>query len=244
MAVHFRSCGEGTWRVESVPHWLVVPATFQAVSCVTSGFCSAVGYSSGRVVVPRLVMERLCMIEAPTSDPLGSGYSVLQSIACIAIQLCTAVGRWCSLDRAAKPLRRHRRNAAEKIAGQVLAGSDQLLGWQLELGATNWCRARRRSRRTQHAMFGAAGGTILIDPSSAWPQARMERGYWLVAADGGIFTFGDAPFYGSTGFAPSNQPVVGMASFWMDVAIGSWQPTAGSSPSATPGSMAPPVRSI
>ncbi len=25
------------------------------------------------------------------------------------------------------------------------------------------------------------------------------RGYWLVASDGGIFTFGDAPFYGSAG---------------------------------------------
>ena len=24
-------------------------------------------------------------------------------------------------------------------------------------------------------------------------------GYWLVASDGGIFTFGDAQFYGSTG---------------------------------------------
>jgi hypothetical protein len=23
------------------------------------------------------------------------------------------------------------------------------------------------------------------------------RGYWLVASDGGIFTFGDAPFFGS-----------------------------------------------
>ena len=26
-----------------------------------------------------------------------------------------------------------------------------------------------------------------------------KRGYWLVAADGGIFSFGDARFYGSTG---------------------------------------------
>jgi hypothetical protein len=25
------------------------------------------------------------------------------------------------------------------------------------------------------------------------------KGYWLVASDGGIFTFGDARFYGSTG---------------------------------------------
>ena len=36
-------------------------------------------------------------------------------------------------------------------------------------------------------------------------------GYWLVAADGGIFTFGDAGFYGSTGNIHLNQPVVGMA---------------------------------
>jgi ribosomal protein L24E len=38
------------------------------------------------------------------------------------------------------------------------------------------------------------------------------RGYWLVASDGGIFTFGDAHFYGSTGATRLNRPVVGMAS--------------------------------
>lgn len=37
------------------------------------------------------------------------------------------------------------------------------------------------------------------------------RAYWLVASDGGIFTFGDAAFYGSTGGTPLNKPVVGMA---------------------------------
>ena len=37
------------------------------------------------------------------------------------------------------------------------------------------------------------------------------RGYWLVASDGGIFAFGDADFYGSTGDIHLNQPVVGMA---------------------------------
>jgi adhesin/invasin len=36
-------------------------------------------------------------------------------------------------------------------------------------------------------------------------------GYWLTAADGGIFAFGDAPFFGSIGGAPLNEPVVGMA---------------------------------
>ena len=37
------------------------------------------------------------------------------------------------------------------------------------------------------------------------------RGYWLVASDGGIFSFGDAAFHGSTGGMHLNQPVVGMA---------------------------------
>jgi hypothetical protein len=37
------------------------------------------------------------------------------------------------------------------------------------------------------------------------------QGYWLVASDGGVFSFGDAQFYGSTGSIHLNQPIVGMA---------------------------------
>jgi hypothetical protein len=36
-------------------------------------------------------------------------------------------------------------------------------------------------------------------------------GYWLVASDGGIFTFGDAAFFGSTGAVDLARPIVGMA---------------------------------
>jgi hypothetical protein len=38
------------------------------------------------------------------------------------------------------------------------------------------------------------------------------NGYYEVASDGGLFAFGTAPFYGSMGGKPLNQPVVGMAS--------------------------------
>jgi hypothetical protein len=37
-------------------------------------------------------------------------------------------------------------------------------------------------------------------------------GYWLVASDGGVFTFGDAGFYGSQGGKPLDKPVVGIQS--------------------------------
>jgi beta-lactamase class A len=36
-------------------------------------------------------------------------------------------------------------------------------------------------------------------------------GYWLVARDGGVFSFGDAGFHGSAGGLRLTQPVVGMA---------------------------------
>ena len=37
------------------------------------------------------------------------------------------------------------------------------------------------------------------------------KGYWLAAADGGVFAFGDAPAMGSMGGRPLNAPVVGIA---------------------------------
>jgi hypothetical protein len=36
------------------------------------------------------------------------------------------------------------------------------------------------------------------------------KGYWLVASDGGIFSFGDARFFGSTGALHLNRPIVAM----------------------------------
>ena len=36
-------------------------------------------------------------------------------------------------------------------------------------------------------------------------------GYWVAAPDGGIFSFGEAKFYGSTGNIKLNQPILGLA---------------------------------
>jgi hypothetical protein len=36
-------------------------------------------------------------------------------------------------------------------------------------------------------------------------------GYWFVASDGGIFSFGTALFHGSTGAIRLNAPMVGMS---------------------------------
>jgi hypothetical protein len=50
------------------------------------------------------------------------------------------------------------------------------------------------------------------DPAAASTTfAVVPQGYRLVASDGGIFSFGDAHFYGSTGSIVLNKPIVGMA---------------------------------
>jgi hypothetical protein len=54
-------------------------------------------------------------------------------------------------------------------------------------------------------------GKKLNQPIVGMAATADGGGYWLVAADGGIFTFGDAPFHGSTGSLHLNQPIVGMA---------------------------------
>jgi kumamolisin len=58
------------------------------------------------------------------------------------------------------------------------------------------------------------------------PPAPAQHGYWLVGSDGGIFTFGSAQFYGSTGSLHLQRPVVGIVptaaktGYWLDASDG------------------------
>ena len=58
--------------------------------------------------------------------------------------------------------------------------------------------------------YGSMGNQHLNEPVVGMQPTRDGKGYWLVAADGGIFNYGDAQFYGSTGNIHLNSPIVGM----------------------------------
>jgi hypothetical protein len=62
------------------------------------------------------------------------------------------------------------------------------------------------------ACHGSLLGDQLNKPIVGIASTPDLEGYWLVASDGGIFSFGDAGYFGSMGGQPLNQPVVGMAS--------------------------------
>ena len=59
--------------------------------------------------------------------------------------------------------------------------------------------------------LGSTGAIRLASPVVGMAGTPSGNGYWLVAADGGVFAFGDAPFLGSTGAIRLARPVVGMA---------------------------------
>jgi hypothetical protein len=60
-------------------------------------------------------------------------------------------------------------------------------------------------------LFGDMSGTSLNQPVVGMATTPLDGGYWLVAGDGGVFSFGDAAFYGSTGNLRLNKPMLGMA---------------------------------
>src|SRR6266480_3874067 len=75
------------------------------------------------------------------------------------------------------------------------------------------------------AAGGAAGGTgRVVRQVGTQNPGHVPRGYWLAAANGGVFSYGNAPFKGSVGAL--NKPIVGMATtplgdgYWMAASDG------------------------
>ncbi len=57
----------------------------------------------------------------------------------------------------------------------------------------------------QLGFFAGTGQAVAPSPSGI-----VRQGYWLTASDGGVFSFGDANFYGSLAATKLNAPVVGI----------------------------------
>lgn len=53
----------------------------------------------------------------------------------------------------------------------------------------------------------ASGGPTALAPNPA--ASAAPNGYWLMASDGGVFTYGSSGFHGSTGGIRLNAPIVG-----------------------------------
>jgi hypothetical protein len=81
------------------------------------------------------------------------------------------------------------------------------------------------SLTASYAGDGNYQGSI-SDARSLLITNQTDHGYWLVGADGGIFSFGSAQFHGSTGSLKLQRPVVGMTAtsdrqgYWLEASDG------------------------
>jgi len=77
------------------------------------------------------------------------------------------------------------------------------------LGLRSWPQFHQNAQLTGWLASGAPGH--LNSPIVGMASTPGGQGYWNVAADGGMFSFGNAGFHGSMGGRPLARPVVGMA---------------------------------
>ncbi len=122
-----------------------------------------------------------------------------------------------------QPDRRHRRHAR----------TARVTGWPYRRG-----RLRLRRRRLLRV-----GGIDACQPAVVGIMATPDGdGYWLVGADGGVFAFGDAGYYGSAAGVSISPIVGGLAPRRTARGTGRPRRTAPSTPSATPPSAVGPPR--
>jgi hypothetical protein len=92
--------------------------------------------------------------------------------------------------------------------------------------SVGWGYANQAPNSQTLAMASASGAAPAPAPAPTPAPAPAPHGYWLVGSDGGIFTFGNAQFYGSTGNVKLNRPVVGITvtsnrgGYWLDASDG------------------------
>jgi hypothetical protein len=84
--------------------------------------------------------------------------------------------------------------------GAMAASCTRIWGWAVDASAF--------SSSLQVDIY--TEGSALSSPVVGMSATPSGNGYWQVGADGGVFTHGDARYFGSTGGIPLNRPMVGI----------------------------------
>ncbi|HVC66411.1 MAG TPA: hypothetical protein VND44_02355 [Acidimicrobiales bacterium] len=203
---------DGTaWSVTPSPNTSATHNDFlNGVSCTSSTACVAVGQSNDGTRNHTLIetWDGTAWSVTPSPNTSSTSDDTLAGVSCTSSTACVAVGQssdgttnhtlietWDGTAWSVTPSPNASSTQANVLAAVSCASPTACVAAGFFSGATN--------NQTLVASAIAVGG------------------YRLVATDGGIFSFGSAPFYGSMGGTHLNQPVVGMAAtpngagYWM-----------------------------
>jgi hypothetical protein len=192
--------------------WSMVPSPssvgyqnpqLNGISCTSASFCVAVGTAGSVALLAQNLTETWdggsWSITPSPDTSLVDNY--LQGVSCSTPSSCVAAGY-------------RDGNASYALQALQWDGSAWTMGPTLDApgpvalgqGAAVSCGAASGCTVVSAYQVGAALKTLVLS------APLVHGGYDEVASDGGIFTFGGAPFWGSTGALHLNQPIVGMAS--------------------------------
>lgn len=212
----------GTWTVGNYADSSSIELS--GISC-TAGGCIAVGesYSDPDTETWTTRVESyVAGIWSIDPSPNVGTDTYLYDVSCVDMANCTAVGY--SLNTPLFP------QVSSTLAIQLVGGTwtvtttpdpagtsgtdiDRLIG--VDCTAASNCQA-----------VGWMAGTGPTETLALSSVPIPPHGYWLVGSDGGIFNFGSAQFYGSTGNLVLQRPVVGMVptadrgGYWLDASDG------------------------
>jgi hypothetical protein len=190
----FAELWNGTaWSIQSTPDPSPSDYTYiESLQCLGTQWCVAVGQSQLSGTYQTFTLWWNGSTWTMGSSPTFSGGSELFGVSCNSTTSCVAVG---DVGTATNTLILEWNGTVwTQVASPAIpaSGSSQYLS--VSCVVSTYCAA-----------VGSVGSDVLI------AAAPTFSGYWEVASDGGLFSFGGAGFYGSMGGQSLNQPVVGMA---------------------------------
>ncbi|MHB8288728.1 MAG: hypothetical protein ACYDEY_05745, partial [Acidimicrobiales bacterium] len=193
------------WSIVSSPNASIVGNYLNAVSCTSATSCTAVGgfmNTSPRVnqtLVEDYNGSKWSIVTSPNTTT--SQANELYSVSCASTTSCVATGWYSNASNVNQTLVEDWNGATWSIMSSPNTSTSQ--GNEL---ASVSCPSFLYCYTAGNYSNGLVNQT-LIEAGTPPPP----KGYWFVASDGGIFSFGNAHFYGSMGGKPLNKPIVGMA---------------------------------
>jgi hypothetical protein len=199
----------------------------RSLSCPSAGSCMAIGYdNSGQGVAESLSSGTWTRTLIPI--PSGTSMNGVVGVACPSdINDCVAIGSYREPANAADPdtlMETYSNGTWTPTTGIDSNG----YGFPEGLSCPGLSSCVGVGQMTGLSGMNPMGvvGTVVPPPPPSPQPAPSSHGYWLVGSDGGIFTFGSAQFYGSTGSLHLQRPVVGIVptkddgGYWLDASDG------------------------
>ena len=201
-----------------------------SVSCTSTTFCVAVGYNENPSIGFQSVIEvyKGCSWEvASTPNVMGLLRNYLFGVSCASSTSCVADG-W--LQPEGSFIETYNGNAwsvepvtsfaKTKNPGYTVGVSCPSVSFCVLSGVAGGTGANANASEpfAMQASGDVTGSPVVPPPGGT--------GYYETAADGGIFSFGAAHYYGSMGGKPLNAPIVAMATtfhglgYWLGAADG------------------------